>query len=261
METKFRSLPLTILDFLGVLIPGFLWLMLVAETWDALTKGVVGIAGLPEEFQKLSRLAMVGGSWLGPIAIFFTALTVGYSIKPVAMRISNSLAMPLFLLARERHGFRWRHMSFPYREYFKDTPVYVKTRQVLEDVTRLNPEKFPRAATFSAAKRYVHALAPILWEESERLEAEVRMLGALFLAAAYSALLHGLLSLAGLRQGPAWALFSLLAACLLALGFDITRLREVAYTYINVVLVAGMQDKGILAAATSQPPASGQGDD
>jgi hypothetical protein len=231
--------------------------MLFAETWDAITTDGGRINGLPEEFEKLSRLASASGSWLGPIAIVFAALSVGYSIKPVAMRIANRLAMPLFLLVRERRGSGWRHMSFPYRCCFEGTAVYVKAREILQEVTGMDPEALPRIGTFSAAKRYLQAVAPSLWEESERLEAEVRLLGALFLAAVYSTLLHAALSLAGLRQGPAEALFSLLAAGLFGLGFDIARLREVAYTWLNVVLAAGVQNKGGGVVAAAQSPSGG----
>lgn len=241
METKFRPIPITILDFLGILIPGYLWLILLLKTYDSLTKPSARVTGVLEAFSRLAQTAATGGSWLGPLSIIFAALAIGYAIKPIALRAASPLTKPFHILMRECRGTSWRNMNFPYGGYFEGTPYYDKVCQILANITEVNPKDFPRVGTFAGAKRYLHASAPSLWEESERMEAEVRMLGALFLAAVYSLVLHAALWVAGFGQGPAWMIFSVLASCVLALGFNIVRFREVAYTYVNVVLASGIQ--------------------
>jgi hypothetical protein len=254
LETKFRPIPITILDFLGVLIPGYLWLILFLKTYDVLTQPTARTTGVMESFKRLSEIAAIGGNWLGPLAIVFAALAVGYTIKPIALRAASPLTKPFHILMRECKGTSWRSMDFPYTSYFNETTYYRKACQILAEVTSVDPQTFPRTGAFSGAKRYLHASAPSLWEESERMEAEVRMLGALFLAAIYSFLLHGVLAVAGLRQGLVWMILSLLVASVLALGLNIVRFREAAYTYINVVLAAGIQKSlrlGVLSSRTA----------
>jgi hypothetical protein len=131
-------------------------------------------------------------------------------------------------------------MRFPYDAYFKSTSYYRQACKVLKRVIKVDPEELPRVGTFAGAKRYLHAAVPALWEESERMEAEVRLLGSLHLAAIYSALLHAVLAVAGYRWGLAWSALSVIFALALALGFNIVRFREIAYTYVNVLIAGGL---------------------
>jgi hypothetical protein len=136
-------------------------------------------------------------------------------------------------------------MRFPFHHYFRETSYYQEVCCYLEDFLRLTPaEDLPRTGPFAGAKRYLHAAAPSLWEESERMEAEVRMAGALFLAALYSTLLH-------IYTGAcAWAVCSGVAFTLLGVGFNRLRIREVGYTYLNLLIAANLARRESAASPT-----------
>lgn len=261
METKFRSVPITILDFLGILIPGLLWLVLLIESYQVFTDSGARASGIARTFEQLSKFASAGGTWFGPLSIIFAAIVTGYSIKPLALRVAGLFTKPLFSLLSESRGVPWRSMHFPYHAYFANTSYYKKACQVLERVMGLDPEGLPRVGPFAGAKRYLHAAAPALWEESERMEAEVRLLGALFLAAVYSAVLHFGLALAGFTNAIAWAVISLILTLVLAVGFNIVRFREVAYTYVNVVIAGGLGAFGNQGDKVPTPGAPDEDDD
>lgn len=83
------------------------------------------------------------------------------------------------------------------------------------------------------------------------MEAEVRMTGALFLAAGYSAVLSGgtlimqlltsLVSNANKLGTLCWFLASFFAAYVLSQGFNHLRIREVGYTYVNFLMTCGCE--------------------
>ena len=101
---------------------------------------------------------------------------------------------------------------------------------------------------FAAAKRYLRLIAPSLWEESERMEAEVRMSGAMFLACIYSFILSTVtlfiqnlrvVQSNGQRETWCWLVISIVASLILGFGFNRLRVREVAYTYMNALIASG----------------------
>lgn len=260
METKFRPIPITILDFLGVLVPGFLWLVLATETYSALEPGAAATYGPMEAWRRLSALAASGGGWIGPLALVFASLVAGYALKPLAMNSAGLLARPLFWLRRETRKAAWSSLVFPYRDLFAKGELLGKIEQILKAATGVKTiGELPGRQPFSAAKRYLRAAAPTLWEESERMEAEVRMAGALFLAALYSAAFHLLLLAWGYAAGGLWAIFSSLIAFALGFGFNTLRVREVGYTYLNLLLAEGLRER--IAARSSEKSAGSGGDD
>ena len=244
LETKFRPIPITILDFLGILVPGFLWLVLMVMTYDAATAlkphSIVGA------WKELEMVTSSGSGWMGPLSIIIAALMIGFSVKPLAMPLAGLISRPLFRIMPETRKAPWRKMTFPFQCHFKSTSYYHKACSILSSLTGMpSAEEFPRTGPFAGAKRYLRAAAPALWEESERMEAEVRMAGSLLLAALYSVLLNLVLRFKGLQSGGIWAIFSLIFALVLCFGFNRLRLREVSYTYLNVLLTAGLQSRGL----------------
>ena len=251
METSFRPIPITILDFLGVLIPGFLWSLLATETYAALEWSAAPAFGPMEAWRRLGGVAAAGGGWIGPLSLVFASLVAGYVLKPVANKIADVLARPFFWLQRDTRRAGWRTLSFPYPSLYETKDFFPKVGEILKTVTGVDGiDQLPGRQPFTAAKRILHATAPTLWEESERMEAEVRMAGSLFLAALYSTGLHLALWWAGYAKGGLWSAFSLLAALALGFGFNTLRVREVGYTYLNLLLAEGMRARfAALAAA------------
>ena len=64
MEAKFRPIPISIMDFLGVLVPGFLWALLMVKTYYALS-------------DPSARLSGLSGVWERITALFFPSKKVG----------------------------------------------------------------------------------------------------------------------------------------------------------------------------------------
>jgi len=52
VEAKFRPIPITIMDFLGVLVPGFLWSILLLKTYYALSEPSARISGISEVWTR-----------------------------------------------------------------------------------------------------------------------------------------------------------------------------------------------------------------
>jgi len=244
LETKFRPIPITILDFLGVLVPGFLWLILIVKFYNIFTDPAARLSGVVDAWARINRLASSGSTWLGPLSVIFAALVVGYALKPLAMTVAGILCRPLFGLSSQVRGVPWHKVVFPFNAIYENREYYKKVCEILSATTGvIAATQLPGTAPFVAAKRYLRATAPTLWEESERMEAEVRMTGALFLGAVFSVLLNVILAVSGYSGGIVWASLSFLAALALAFGFNILRLREVSYTYLNLLLAEGTQRK------------------
>jgi hypothetical protein len=254
MEAKFRPIPITILDFLAILLPGFVWLLLIHATLqvflflrDSTNVSPVSawesIVSSPKLFDPL----------LATVSILIVSLIVGYSIKPIAMATAGFLTQWSFKF-QDRNGLSVREMQFPFNEYFKreqiddDLKYYDEVVKLLRKKVGCSPEHLYGHQPFGAAKRYLRLVAPTLWEESERMEAEVRMTGAMFLASFYSFILSLcvlFIQIFGMLRGASkliticWFILSAITTVILAVGFTRLRIREVGYTYVNALIVSG----------------------
>lgn len=270
MEAKFRPVPLTILDFMAALLPGFVWLLLTVATFHVFLDERQPPAAPPlAAWQDITSSATKNDALLVAFLLTVVSLLIGYILKPLAMGVAGKLAKHLPKIDPEAR--RVRPFDFPFNEYFKtkyrseqppDTgggrgkgpkDFYQAVVDLLADKLPCSPEGMPGHEPFGAAKRYLRLAAPTLWEESERMEAEVRMVGVTFLAALYSLGLSSvvlILQLLGVTrradwpQTVGWVVASLFAAVLLAAGFNRARIREVGYTYVNA----------LIAMCCSQPP-------
>jgi hypothetical protein len=247
METKFRPIPVTIIDFLGILVPGFVWLVLLVATFDVL----LGSSGAPaapllSSFQKVVEFQKSANSWVGAVSLFFAALTLGWIFKPIAMRTSEHITKWMLRFIKDTRKIKPEDARFPFLSFFCDTDYYREVAMMLKSKLKCNPETLPGSHTFAAAKRFLRLVAPSLWEESERMEAEVRMTGGLFLAAVYSAILIGCTILAhylggqtdDIRAGCLWFVLSAVLSFALGASFIRLRFREVGYTYLNALIAA-----------------------
>jgi TM2 domain-containing membrane protein YozV len=245
MKTNFRPIPITILDFLGVLLPGWVWLFLICATYDYISTFQATLKGA---WTRINAMQVQGSQGLGPLTIIFLALIIGYAVKPVTMRLAQQASKYLFKLSRKAKQFTAREMHFPYDAYFSTKPYYDKTSAILQRVCDLHATAdLPGKSLFSSAKRYLRLLSPMLWEESERMEAEVRILGNLLLASIYSNLLSAVVVITAVirmhRPPPfeqwAWLITTIAVSIELCIGFNRARMHEVEYTYMNMLLAEG----------------------
>ena len=117
MKPNFRPIPITIVDFLAVLLPGGVWLVLMASTPDLVTRRWAYL------WSCTSALVQNPG-WLVPILTVCLALLIGYALKPVSNELTQLLTRCLF-----RFNGRARHlpsskMDFPFTALFESKPYY-----------------------------------------------------------------------------------------------------------------------------------------
>jgi hypothetical protein len=168
------------------------------------------------------------------------ALLAGYVVKPFATRASEVCCS---LDAFWKPGPRKDH-RFPYDAEFRHK-VYFK--QVAASITKqLNCplQALPARGALSAAQRLLRLLSPSLWEECERREAEVRMIGSLFLSGLFSvgiAIYH----LFWTRTVTAvwWLTTSIIVILVLGIAMRILRRAEVNYVYLNLLIAQATQEK------------------
>lgn len=244
MEPKFRPIPITILDFMAVLLPGFVWLALIIITLQLLITGESKIINDPSgELHKAATEKDV--SWLPVIlSLAVISLLIGYSMKPIAMVLAGWIARYFFFFTSHR-SIPFKELNYPFKAICDKKVYYGYVCSLIEDNLISPLEGLPGRPPFSAAKRYLRQVSPALWEESERMEAEVRMTGALLLASFYSLLLsliviifHSLGRLQNSRYSLLWGFISLIMTFISALSFNRLRVREVEYTYLNALIAS-----------------------
>lgn len=245
MKTVFRPIPITLLDFLSVLLPGWVWLFLISATIDFVKNNSVTPASA---WQKLYSLTNQGGSWLGPLTLVFAALIAGSLLKPLSNKVSQKMTKYLFKLSKYYKAYNSKDLVFPYDSIFSSKTYYSKVIIILNRLFGLNSQAdLPGNAPFSPSKRYLRILSPNLWEESERMEAEVRLLGSLFLANVYTVLLSCIVVATNsidARALPqpielAWLFGTFATAIMLGVAFNRTRIHEVETTYMNLLIAEG----------------------
>lgn len=247
MDAKFKPIPLTLLDFMGILLPGVLWLLLLTITLQFIVNGDSVIVHSPlKALVQATTQRNPELSWTPIIlSVLAASLLIGYILKPVAMRSAEFLALPFLKRQRRFRGIASRRLRYPFRYFYKTSECHREVFNFIKRELHCSPYRLPGSQPFSSAKRYIRLVAPPLWEESERMEAEIRMAGALLLGAAYSCLLSGgLLILHVTRFVPLpfdrnyviWFVASIIATVILAESFNYLRLREVGYTYVNALI-------------------------
>jgi hypothetical protein len=120
--------------------------------------------------------------------------------------------------------------------------VFYDVKQKLEKLLDIKSvEDLPGNQPFSTAKRFLRQTAPALWEETERAEAEVRMIGALFLSAWFNLILSMITVRFHFNAEAAWYWFIMSLGVLLFLGegYRYALEHEVEYMYINTLIAIG----------------------
>jgi hypothetical protein len=105
LETKFRPIPLTLLDFLSVLLPGCIWLALFIIAFISFQPDPMH-PRLTNPFDAIcpivSYIKRTNASSFLLVIVIVTSFLIGYILKPVAMRLARKLCRPWFFISRWR---------------------------------------------------------------------------------------------------------------------------------------------------------------
>jgi hypothetical protein len=253
MEAKFRPLPLSIIDFFGVVVPGFIWLILLVTAVDMI-RGIARSVTPATGWRHISRAVESSGEWLGPLVLIFLSFLIGYAAKPRAMALATRLGTVLIRNSDRRFRELGVHeVRFPFRQLHEGREYYKCVLKLVTLTTDCDVKDLPGPQPFTVVKQLLRLIAPALWEELEHREAEIRLLGVTFLAAVFSTglivaeiirqfVLYDRIS----RESPLWFIASLIAAILLGFGFGYLRVREVDHAYINALIAVNARRCGLL---------------
>jgi hypothetical protein len=159
----------------------------------------------------------------------------------------------------EASHIRLSELAFPFDLIHQDEPYFQRLKEHFERSLGCPISSLPVRGLFTVVKRYLRLASPPLWEESERMEAEVRMSGSMFLVACYSLVLS---AMAIVRYWTisdflaSWFVVSFIAGIGLLGGFFYLRHREVSYTYINALLVLDDRQRVVAATKDSEKAAA-----
>ena len=224
-----RRLTVSIIDVLGVFVPGFLLLS---------GFGLLAVAFDPHLLEKLratSETVKLPAIW---VIVGLLAYVLGFLLRLVSIRLLQALT-----------GSRWRRMVSDYsasvggelRASLADKQLV----EALEESTAMLGEThlYRIAPLFPYAKRLVRPYDS-LREEAERLEAEVRFTAGLFPPLVLLAIASGSLAY---RLSLTWLLPATIAlafSVVVFLAFPDRRVKEVLYVYY-LALVALKSPPGV----------------
>ena len=265
METKIRPLPLTIVDILAVILPGFVWLVLLRMATDFFPPQIQP-PGIARAIDGLKQYFSQANQFVGTVLLAASCLAIGWVVKNCATRLTEQLTRWLACLSPNTRGLSPAEMLFPYTAHFSTGKPFRDVKQAIEKLTENSCDDLPGKQPFTLAKRYLRLAAPPLWEECERMEAEVRMFGAFFLAALFHTAMTFLIFLK-VQQGryaeiggiPAWfqLLLSIGAVLYFGVAFNTRRLKEVGYAYSLLLLALGYE-KATANKRKESEPADGE---
>jgi hypothetical protein len=255
-EAQFRPIPLTIVDLIAIFLPGFLWLILVATTLDVIRKATPVVPW--RAFQGMADIAVK--NWIVGLGIVAMAALVGYVFKPLALQGAEGLVRirwlePVLKFATRRHYRKYAEkmgkirvtaLRFPFDAIHQDEAYFSRLKDYFEHRLGCAIESRSGYSLFMFVKRHLRLASPAVWEECERLEAEVRMSASTLLAVVYSLLLSMVAMVryrTNLVELSAWFLLSAVACFAVVSGFMHIRDNEVSYAYVNCLLVVGESGK------------------
>jgi hypothetical protein len=218
-----NRLAVTIVDILGVLVPGAVFLggcLLI----PAPVAPIAALTTLVPPIQLLSNPWVMGGIWLA------TAYVLGLLIRLVSIRLMSIITLRVWSgrLAREAKAL----------ESILDTAVANpllsdSLKELARGYEKSNPCHY--APYFHFAKRLIRQY-PDMWAEAERSEAEIRFVAGLFLPLLLI-LLDGVLLC--FYQPKAWVLIAVgaLGAGVVVYSFPLRRTREVLYDQLLALII------------------------
>jgi hypothetical protein len=255
MKPELRPISVTIVDLMGALLPGTVWLILLM-TSRKLFWALFQNQPNSNDITPVSVISDLAANKTFPFYIILLLLSfiIGYSVKLLAMPIAEWLCG---LFSKLWHGYKGeiKDYMFPFNEKHKNEPYLkeiikeLKSKFSYESDTKSGdsewtlgnlPKGLPQEGTqpYSICKRILRVINPTLWEEIELREATVRMIGSILLASIFSTICCISLSF---RLNPwltsiTWIVSSVISTVILAISFRKARNSEVIYTYLNFLI-------------------------
>lgn len=228
MGPQFRPIAVSIIDFMGSFLPGCAWL-LVVYAYDRTFVAHLGAESLFTVIQQV-LYGNSGGQPAGTayyVLLLGIATLLGLAVKPIVMRAAEFWSSP------ESWYPGGEKTRFPYEQEYstEKKALHEHICKAIHLRTGFLPSELPGGyQPFSACKRILRENRSELAEESERLEAEARMHGSLFLAVLAAVLPVVLVA--------RWEWTLLWAVCVVGFGYSFRRARkrECNYCYLNFVI-------------------------
>jgi hypothetical protein len=264
-SSEFPSLKtayLTIVDVFGALVPGLVWVTLLLLLIHFL---LLGDMNLDYEYSIARKIFSSSSTVLQSsvlIAYIAVSLTVGYIVKAFAMEVAGSiesffasLSVSLrYYLGKEYkfapnlenlktfNKFRYirNGLRFPYLLLHEGEEYFKNLEGIIRNHSGLSPDQIPQTRVFSYCKRLIRITSPELWEESLQLEAEVRMMGSLFLASFLAFFISIIAAITEQDHSGIYfrlIIITLFMIIIFGLAFSRRRREEVRYTYLNTILL------------------------
>ncbi|MCH8149251.1 MAG: hypothetical protein IH987_14920 [Planctomycetes bacterium] len=192
MQPNLSTIRVSIIDFLGVLLPGSVWAILLLSL-----AGFLGCGELPRDGSPVS-VAMQLGTASYTVAAYSAfvgaAFVIGFVVNALASITAEPITLTLPILFKlyaqnrrmkksEAYGFR--DYLFPYRARHKSKTYFDTIQMLVKRATCCDADELPARQPFSSCKRLLRLYAPPLWEEAEYMEAQSRMLGSMVLASVF----------------------------------------------------------------------------
>lgn len=256
MSPTFTPIRLTIIDFLGVFLPGMVWTVLfftlremVSPQWNIKPtdplKVAFFIATLPKELSghEYGAPFYVGLALLSILIGYFNMALSTYPAEWISIRVSSFIRNIICLFNCPcKKKIQETIYEFPYHNYYKKEPQFLYSSikkivnaelQIQEESDNVKIEKLASYEPFEICKRLLKIRQPVLWEEAQYREAQVRMLASLFLASLFNLILSTL----AIKEEPSWMFTSLVITIIIGQTFRNRRFREVEDVYISTLLV------------------------
>jgi len=250
VKTELQSLNLTLVDFMASFLSGAIWFVLLSTFVQLPLLSQQSASTTPVDvvyYIVNTTTATNTYQDLLYIAIFIiVAYVLGYLLNQVGTRVAESICFLDALWKSKRTRVELDEYHFPYNAIFRSKSYFASIIKYLKTYLHDDFESLPGKQPYSTCKRVLKAKNSILWEESERTEADVRMVGSLFLAALFSAVsaVASMIMISPLETAQViWLVISLIAALILGFTFRDQRTREVAYTYLNFLIALGLEQQ------------------
>lgn len=272
-----RGVNVSIVDLIGALLPGLVWFILLATVVTMAKNASPPAAALPitaespravttptppaeatTPLQAITAILQYGQSNGNAFyaAVVLVAILLGWVIKASGLDLADkicALSICLFWRPREHPPdapasndktpttpvSRMEILRFPYNQIveIEHPDALAKAKEFATDHLGQSWHKAPRKQPFESCKLVMGQLDPVCRDTAERAEAQVSLLGSLFLAALFSLAL-ALAPLAfKLPWSWQWTAASALAAGFLGFSFHQDRRAEVDRTYLMALLV------------------------
>lgn len=263
MNAVLSNIRVTIVDLLGVLLPGFVWTILIFTLGNLASPSASAVDVSPWH----TILQLCSGTLIAQnaeaagvpayVIVIIVSVLAGLVVKPVATRTTEWIcfaggfvgALRQAMRSGTRNSFRVRSLlesakgyRFPYNAVHKEEPYFQDVRDLVEKETGLETDKLPARQPFACCKRILRMRDPSAWEDVLRREAEARMQGSLFLASILSVAMAGYAVHVGLAHSTHWLVGSLAMALAFMMSFRRLRRREVENTYLDFLLTASRAD-------------------